>query len=156
MISLTYWELFYIICSLWKLKLSAQILILKYFIKTYFPTFHLALVSSYIFSLKMLRLTCTKRYCCDGTPVLLKFHQSFIKLNIMYNDMTRYKTDCNNIHCWSLQKKINWTATEMKKEKFFATLQYVQVNVSKSRTNSKETNKASCMRSSIYITVTRD
>lgn len=67
----------------------------------------LVLVIIYIISIKMLRLTCTKRYCCDGTPVLLKFHQSFIKLNIMYNDMTWYKTNRNNIHCWSLQEKLN-------------------------------------------------
>lgn len=80
------------------------------FLKCLFKTFSQIPFSFSAVSRTLKRPTCTKRYCCDGAPVLLEFHKSFIKLNIMYNDMTRYKTDCNNIYCWGLWK--HWKKTE--------------------------------------------
>lgn len=119
-----------------KLKLSFQTLFLKCLFKTF---------SQISFSFSdaiciLKRPTCTKRYGCDGAPVLLKFHKSFIKLNIMYNDMTRYKTDRNNIYCWGLWK--HWKKTER--------ASHHPINIS-TRTNSKA---IFCIRTSTYTAIT--
>lgn len=50
-------------------------------------------------------MTCSKGQSGDWTPILLKLHQTFVKLDVVDDDLSRSQAHTNHIHGWSLAIK---------------------------------------------------